>query len=320
MKKSFWTNLPKPFLCLAPMDGVSDTTFREIITEVARPDVFFTEFTNVEALQSSGCDSQVSRFDYTENQRPIIAQIWGINPENYYKSAKLIKNLGFDGIDINMGCPVKDVVKIGACSALMKNLKLVEEIIKSVVKGAGGLPVSVKTRLAFDSIQTDDWIGFLLQFDLAAIIIHGRTVREMSKVPAHWDEIGKAVELRNRLKKKILIVGNGDINSYKDALEKSKKFGVDGVMIGRGIFQNIAIFDKNNKQLSRDERLKVLLNHARLFVKTWKSSKSFLVLRKFFKIYAQNFDGAKELRIRLMESRSLNEVEKIIKYVQLLNP
>lgn len=319
MKKSFWTNLPKPFLCLAPMDGVSDATFREIIAKVARPDVFFTEFTNVEALQSSGRDSQVRRFDYTENQRPIAAQIWGINPENYYKSAKLIKKLGFDGIDINMGCPVRDVVKIGACSALMKNLKLAEEIIKSTIKGAGGLPVSVKTRLGFDSIQIEDWIGFLLQFDLAAIIIHGRTVREMSLVPAHWDEIGKAVELRNRLKKNILIVGNGDINSYEDALEKSKKFGVDGVMIGRGIFQNIAIFDKNNKQLSRDERLNILLNHARLFIKKWEGDKSFLILRKFFKIYAQDFDGAKEMRIKLMETKSLNEVEKIIKDVKLLN-
>lgn len=311
---SFWNNLSRPFLVLAPMDDVTDVVFREIVTRTARPDVFFTEFANCDALISAGRESQINRLKFTNNQHPIVAQIWGIHPESFTQAAKLIVELGFDGIDINMGCPQRDVLKCGAGAALIDNPDLAKRIITATKKGAGNLPLSVKTRLGVKSVKTEDWIECLLRFDLAAITIHGRMAKDMSKVPANWEEIGRAVKLRNRLKSKTLIIGNGDVKDYSEAVEKYQKYHVDGVMIGRGIFEDLYAFDKSKKKpnLTPDQRLNLLFDHVKLFDRTWGRTRNFAVMKKFFKIYIRGFSGASDLRVKLMSATSSGEVEKIL--------
>lgn len=310
--KNFWKKLPKPFFALAPMDDITDTVLRQMVCKVAKPDVFFTEFTNVDALASKGRDKVLPRLKYDKIEHPIVAQIWGTDPENFQKAAKDIKKMGFDGIDINMGCPISGVVKKGACAALIKNHDLAKRIIHETIRGSKGLPISVKTRLGFDKIETEKWIGFLLNLGLDAITIHGRTVYEMSKVPAHWDEIGKAINIRNKLKSKTLIIGNGDVKDRQDGLKKAEQFTLDGIMIGRGILSNIWVFEKNPTKHTLKDQLKLLLEHARLFETTWGKSKNFLNLRKFFKAYIHDFDGANDLRVRLMQTNSLQDVQKLL--------
>lgn len=312
---NFWQKLDKPFVVLAPMDDVTDVVFRQILAQTARPDIFFTEFTNVDALFSAGRDATLRRLEYTQDQTPIVGQIWGKTPENYFKASSLLKDLGFDGIDINMGCPDKTVVKNGCCSALIDNKALAQEIIEATIQGAKGVPVSVKTRLGTKTIQTEDWVSFLLQFDLAALTIHSRTAKEMSKVPAHWDEILKAVKIRNDLNSKTLIIGNGDVKNYQEALAKSSEFGVDGVMIGRGVFSDLLAFDKSisKTELTISQKLDILLRHAKLFENTWDNGKNFAILKKFFKIYISGFEGASDLRAALMETNSYQQVEAVIR-------
>ena len=312
---NFWKDLQKPFFILAPMDDVTDVVFRAVLEKTKRPDVFYTEFTNVEALQSKGRSKQIRRFEFTKSQRPIVAQIWGINPQNYYKTAEEIVKLGFDGIDINMGCPEKGVCKSGSCAGLINNHPLAKEIIDATRKGAGTLPISVKTRIGFEKIDTEDWIGFLLDQNLDALIIHGRTKKEMSKVPAHWDEIKKAVALRDQRGVKTLIIGNGDVKNYEDGIKRVKETGVDGIMIGIGVFKDLWCFEKeeDKPKPTIDEMFNLLLYHANLFVKTWGSEKPFVILRRFFKIYVSNFENASELRTKLVLTNSIKEVEGLIK-------
>lgn len=313
--KNIWQKLKKPIFILAPMDDVTDTVFRQILSNLAAPNLYYTEFTSVDGLTSEqGRDAVSRRLQYTSKERPLIAQIWGNDPKKFYESAKLCRELGFDGIDINMGCPEKSVVKRGMCSGLINTPTLAGEIIKASKEGAQDLPVSVKTRLGMRQVQPE-WIEFLLKQDLPALIIHGRTVKEMSKVPAHWDEIKEVVKLRDRIAPPTLIIGNGDVSSYEDGINKVNSTGVDGIMIGRGVFKNLWIFDKsgNLPQLTIQERLAHLLNHSRLFAKTWGDTKSFAILKKFYKIYISDFEGASELRARFMETKNLKEVEKLVK-------
>jgi tRNA-dihydrouridine synthase len=211
--KNFWKDLKKPIFAQAPMEDVTDTVFRQMIIKCGRPDVFFTEFTNVDGMCSRGRDKVGKRLIFTPAERPIVAQIWGSKPENFLETAKLIKLKRFDGIDINMGCPEKSVVKKGLGGALIDNQPLAKEIILATKEGAGGLPLSIKTRIGVKNIQTEKWAEFLLGFNLDCLIIHGRTIAEMSESPTHWDEIGKVVKLRNSLKLKTLIIGNGDIKT-----------------------------------------------------------------------------------------------------------
>src|SRR5258708_5966429 len=187
--KNFWNKLPKPFTVLAPMDGVTDVVFRQIITEFGRPDVLFTEFTMTDGLISRGHEKVAERLLLTEKQKPVIAQIWGTKPDHFYQVAKTLQTMGFAGIDINMGCPTRDVVKEGACSGLIRNPQLASEIIHATKEGAGELPVSVKTRIGFEKENIEEWISFLLEHNIAALTVHLRTVRELSKVPAHWEKM-----------------------------------------------------------------------------------------------------------------------------------
>lgn len=312
---SIWQTLKKPIFMLAPMEDVTDTVFRQVLLKTGRPALFFTEFTNVDGLESQGREHVAKRLKFLKREKPIIAQIWGLKPNNFYKAAKEIKEMGYDGIDLNMGCPQKDVTSHGACSALIKNHSLATEIIKATQEGAGDLPVSVKTRIGFGTIQTEEWLGFLLTHNLAALTVHGRTVREMSKVPAHWDEIGKAVKLRDASGFDTLVIGNGDVMSLKEAEEKVKQYNLDGIMIGRGIFHNPWLFnpavDPATKTLQ--ERLQILHYHVSLYEKTWGANKHYPTLKKYFKIYLSGFDGASEIRTKFMETNTPEEALSLAK-------
>lgn len=303
---NFWQKLKKPFTVLAPMEDVTDVVFRQVIEEIAPPDVFFTEFTNVEAI----LHGETSRLTYKKTKVPTVAQIWGINPENFYKAAQYITALGFSGIDINMGCPDKDVVKNGCGIAMIRDRNKVGEIIQATKEGAGGLPVSIKTRIGWDKIVTEDWCGFLLEQKLDALTIHGRTGKEKSDGSAHWDEIAKAVKLRDQISPKTIIVGNGDVRNAQNAMLNAQEYGVDGVMIGRGIFENPWCFSDHIS--TKEEKINLLKRHLELWEKTWNDKKNFSVLKKYFKIYVRDFDGAGELRGRLMKCKNSLEISGIL--------
>ena len=300
-------------MILAPMADVTDWAFRQIVAECGKPDVFYTEFISCDGLCSQGRDRLMKHLYFTENERPIVAQFFGAKPEHFFQCAKLSKELGFDGVDINMGCPDRKVIKQGAGAALIQNPSLAQEIIAASKEGAGSLPVSVKTRLGFDAIETDKWIPKLLETDLAAITIHGRTKKELSLVPAHWDEIGKVADMAEGTE--TLIIGNGDVENLDEAESKIKMYGLDGVMVGRGIFKNPWFFNPNHSL--RDEtpltRIMLLRKHVGFFTQLWGEEKNFAQLKRFFKIYIQGWEGAKELRIDLMGCHNSGEVEAILR-------
>lgn len=295
------------------MEDVTDTVFRRIVASCARPDVFFTEFTSVDGLFSRGRDAVIHRFDFTESERPVVAQIWGNSPELFFKAAQLIAEMKFDGIDINMGCPEKSVTSRGAGAACINDPKRAGEIISATREGAKGLPVSLKTRLGYKKISPD-WIPFLLEQHLDALTVHGRTAAELSKVPAHWDEIGRAVSLKREMKADTIIIGNGDVINYKDAVNKCDTYGTDGVMIGRGIFHDLWAFSPSVESHMDDhkELFRIMREHMKLFDETWGATKNFAVLKKFFKIYVQGFPNASELRELVMRASSRSEVEDIL--------
>lgn len=312
---NIYTNLSVPFFVLAPMDDVTDTVFRQLIASTAAPDLFFTEFVNVDALQSAGRQATLPRLQHEPTEKPLIAQIWGKTPENYYKSAKDIVAMGFDGVDINMGCPAKDVVANGCCSALINNRELALEIIQATKEGSGSLPVSVKTRLGFNVVDYS-WHEFLLNQKLNALSIHGRTKKQMSKVPADWAAIGEVVKLRDKLSPTTKIIGNGDVETRTQGLELAKKYKVDGIMIGRGVFTDPFLFAEESPWASLAPRQKqdLYTKHVKLFAKTWKNGeKPVVVLNKFCKVYISGFDGAKELREKLMQAKTIDELLKMLK-------
>jgi nifR3 family TIM-barrel protein len=315
---NFWQTLPQPFTVLAPMEGVTDFAFRETVSKyLPKPDVMFTEFTNVDSLTSAGFDDAIQRFKFSSNQKPIVAQIWGTNPEAFYKSAQLVQKLKFDGIDINMGCPDRAVVKLGAGSAMINNPSLAKEVIEAVKKGADKLPISVKTRIGFKTVVTTEWITFLLEQKLDALTIHGRTAKQMSKAEINWNEIKKAVDIKNSISPNTLIIGNGDIDSYSEACNVSKKYGLNGVMIGRGIFKNPWVFDKSNdtKEHIKSEYISVLLKHMILNHKNNSCPKAFEPMKKFFKMYINNFKYASSIRQKLMETKTFDEAFELLKQI-----
>ena len=320
---SFLDKLPKPFLVLAPMDDVTDTVFRQIIAELAPPDFYMTEFVNVDGLQSPGRQRLLHKLRFSQKERPIIAQVWGLNPENFYKTTKEIIEMGFDGVDLNMGCPVKTVIKNGACAALINNRELAGEIIDatrqaahSTSSGQAGehFPVSVKTRVGF---TTPDmfWIKFLLTKKLDLLSIHGRTARQLSNVPANWDLIDQARQRRDVTCPSTKIVGNGDVMNRRQALELAEQHKLDGVMIGRGVFNDPFAFSKNSPwgSYTRQQKIELYKKHVQLFAKTWqKGERHIETLNKFCKVYINGFDGAKELREKLMKAKSAEELINLL--------
>lgn len=317
-KKTVWQKLPKPFTVLAPMEAVTDTVFRRVVIRAGRPDLFFTEFTNVEGFNSIGSKVVGRRLSFTKEERPLIAQVWGNNPQNLARMSVKLKQMGFNGIDLNMGCPVKTATKHASGAALILNPELAGQMIKAAKKG--GLPVSVKTRLGYSKVdEWEDWLGFLLHQNIAALTIHARTKKEMSKVPAHHELFEKIVKLRDEIAPKTLIIGNGDILTKEDGLSLAKESGLDGVMIGRGVFKNVTCFCDEHLDLSlpesKNELLELLDYHIKLFKQELKLNpgKKFEPLKRFFKIYIRDFVGASEMRVKLMECKSLEEVEGILK-------
>lgn len=310
-------DLPKPFFVLAPMDDVTDTVFRQVIASTSPPDLFFTEFVNVEALASVGREKTLPRLRLdSKKEHPIIAQVWGKDPDNFYKAAQDCVKMGYDGIDINFGCPDKNVVRNGTCSAyiLPENRDRAVEIIKATQAGAGSLPVSAKTRLGFNEVDLS-WHKLLLEQKLNMLTIHGRTRKQMSKVPADWDMIQKVRELRDELSPTTLIVGNGDVLTRTAGEKLAKQHGLDGVMVGRGIFQDPFLFAENSgwSKATKVQRVALYRKHVELFASTWKNNERKIhTLNKFCKIYIQNFDGAKELREKLMNAESTDELLQIL--------
>lgn len=307
--------LPKPFFVLAPMDDVTDTVFRQIVAGWASPDLFFTEFVNVDGLQSPGRQALLKKLKFTDGERPLIAQIWGKNPENYYKTAQQLVEMGFDGIDINMGCPAKPVIKSGCCSALINNRELASQIIKATQKGAAGkVPVSVKTRIGFNEVDLT-WPEFLLGHNLNMLTVHGRTKKQMSAVPADWDKIGEIREMRDKIAQQTLIVGNGDVSSRKQGLELAEKHQLDGIMVGRGIFHDPYLFAEKSPwpEMTKSERIAHYRQHVELFAETWPEGQRPLPgLNKFCKVYIAGFDGAKELRDELMHAKTADELLNLL--------
>lgn len=315
MNHNLLSNLPKPFFVLAPMDDVTDTVFRQIIVGTAKPDLFFTEFVNVDGLQSPGRSKLLPKLAFTEKEQPIIAQVWGKNPENYYKTAQDIKQMGFAGIDINMGCPVKAVLKNGCCAALINNRGLTGEILQAVREGVGpDFPVSVKTRLGYGAIDYS-WHEYLLQYKLNMLTIHGRTVSQLSKVPADWDAIGHIAELRTSLSPDTLVVGNGDVLTRQKGVELAEKHGLDGIMIGRGVFHDPYVFSSASmwEEMPKAQRIALYTSHVKLFAQTYHNNERKLhTLNKFCKVYIEGFPGAKELREKLMIAQTADELLLIL--------
>jgi nifR3 family TIM-barrel protein len=342
--KGFWEKLQKPFFVLAPMADVTDAAFRRIIAKYGKPDVMWTEFVSVEGLCSPGREVLLRDFMFTDAERPIVAQIFGSTPDKFFKVAGMIHDLGFDGIDINMGCPDRNVEKQGGGASMMKNPSLAQEVIAATIEGGKGLPVSVKTRVGYNKVELDTWLPKLLEMKLAAITIHARTRKEMSLVPANWEHVKRAVEMAQGTG--TLIIGNGDVSDLDDARKKVEETGCHGVMLGRGVFSNPFVFDekKDWQKISVEERLDVLLEHTRLFEKFWgnprpvlrsdkvratkglnitkngllvknRGNRRFGVMKKFFKIYISGFDGAVEMRRELMEAGNAEETEEIVRKI-----
>lgn len=359
----------KPLLILAPMDDVTDSVFRQIVADCAKPDLFFTEFVNVDGLQSPGRPKLLPKLLFSPKEMPIIAQVWGLKPENYYKTTKDLIDLGYSGVDINMGCPVKTVIKNGACAALINNRELAGEIIDAVkeavsdsqprtshldatqgsseeraksrgatlnerqstadaamrqepagmpgsagqqgkaVRGFGDFPVSVKTRVGFTTVDMS-WLEFLLSKKLNMLSIHGRTAKQLSSVPANWDLIGQARQMRDVLCPSTKIIGNGDLQTRQQGLELIEKYKLDGVMIGRGIFHDPFVFAEDSpwEQWNKQQKLDLFSRHIELYMATYShGERKFEALRKFCKIYINGFDGASELRAKFMKTKTPQE-------------
>lgn len=305
--------MKKPIFALAPMADVTDAAFRRVIAKYGRPDLMYTEFVSADGLAlapEEGRRKLLKDLMFSEAERPIVAQFFTSNPEHMRKAAELARELGFDGVDINMGCPDQSVVKQGAGACLMKTPKLARELIAAAKEGANKLPVSVKTRLGFNKDDLEEWLPELLKAEPAHITVHARTKKEMSKVPARWERVKRAVEIRNELASKVLILGNGDLKDLADARRKVEESGADGAMLGRAIFGNPWLFSEKIPTLT--ERLEVMVEHTKLFEELLGQTKSFNIMKKHYKAYVHGFDGAGELRAKLMATQGALEVEEIV--------
>lgn len=356
----FWKQLKEssdkgknPFFALAPMADVTDPAFRALIAKHGKPAVMWTEFVSANGLNSAGREALKRDLVFSEAERPIVAQLFTSNPEHMEAAAKLCTELGFDGIDINMGCPDKTIEKQGAGAAMIKTPEIAKAVIEAAKRGIASagrdIPLSVKTRIGYGERAVESWIGFLLQQDIAALTVHARTRRELSKVPAHWDVLKEVVSLRDTLAPETVIIGNGDVVSLVDGKQKALESGVDGVMVGRALFGNPWFFDESRavvatlpkrapwifrklpffkkffetkrraaissiKPITIKERLTVMVEHASLFEKMLGDIKNFSIIKKHMKAYVTGFAGAKELRtLLIMETKNAREVEALVK-------
>jgi nifR3 family TIM-barrel protein len=313
IKKGFWEQLNKPFFAVAPMYDVTDAAFRRIIAKYSTPDVIFTEFVSVDGLvHSQGREKLMHHLWFNSSERPIVAQVFGIKPENFEKIAKFCNELGFDGIDINMGCPEKNIVKQGAGSALIQNSQLAKDIIEATLSGAGEMPVSVKTRIGFDKEEINTWLTNILEMNIAALTVHLRTKKEMSKIDAHWNLMTKIVQMRNSLSPETKLLGNGDVTTIAQGKKKMNETGCDGVMIGRGVFGNPWLFNEKIQKVSVEEKLRVMVEHTQLFAELFTGIKNFAIMKKHYKAYVNGFEDASILRAKLMNACDAQEIKMIV--------
>lgn len=321
--KSFWDKLPKPFFVMAPMADVTDVAFRALVAKRGKPDIFWTEFVSADGLYHTREIAKIPDAKnpllrdliFEKDQRPIVAQIFSSNPEMISYTTKLVAKLGFDGVDINMGCPDRNIEKQSAGAAMIKNPKLAIEIIKAA-QGASNLPVSVKTRVGYSKESLYEWLPALLSANPAAITLHLRTRKEMSLVPAGWELMKKAVEIRNKINPSVLLIGNGDVRDLDDARTKATETGCDGIMFGRAMFGNSWVFaGKKNEDTPLAEKLAALIELAHGFEKI-SPPKNFAILKKHIKAFVTGFSGAADLRTRLMSANSATELEYLVNKVQ----
>ncbi|WP_438318645.1 tRNA dihydrouridine synthase [Sporosarcina sp. FA9] len=314
MNDNFWLDLPRPFFILAPMEDVTNIVFRHVVAAAASPDVFFTEFTNTESYcHPEGIFSVRGRLTFTEDEQPMVAHIWGNKPEHFREMSIGMAKQGFKGVDINMGCPVPNVAAKGKGSGLIRYPDNAAEIIQAAK--AGGLPVSVKTRLGYtDLAEWRGWLTHIFEQDIANLSIHLRTKKEMSVADAHWELIPEIKKLRDEIAPNTLLTINGDIPDRKTGMELAEKYGIDGIMIGRGIFKNPFAFEKEPREHSSKELLNLLRLQLDLHDKYSRELEPlpFKPLRRFFKIYVREFSGAGELRNQLMSTETTDEVRKML--------
>lgn len=321
---NFWEELRKPIFALAPMEDVTDTSFREVVAGISNPEylhILYTEFTSVDGMNHQKGKIRVGeRLIVSDSERKLIqgkniklvAQIWGNKPELFYKIAREISDeYTFDGLDINMGCPVKNVVKNGSCSALINEPELAKEIVLATMEGTN-LPVSVKTRTGITRHKTEEWMAHLMQTKPAAVILHGRTQKQQSEGVADWAEIEKAARVRDDLSPQTRFLGNGDVVSVVHGTELCERHKLDGVMVGRGIFHNPWFFDPEKTSATKAEKLEQLLLHTRIFERNWGERKNLNILKRFYKIYMHEFEGASKLRAELMECRTFENVYRLV--------
>lgn len=311
------------------MADVTDAAFRRVIAKYGKPDVMWTEFVSADGLAKAtpeGKEKLMRDLLYSESERPIVAQFFGADPVTMYEAGKLAVRLGFDGADINMGCPDKSIMRQKAGAALIRTPDLARELVRALRRGAEEecarlrvpmIGISVKTRVGYNKVELEEWLGALLVEDLDALVIHCRTMKEMSKVPARWEHVMEAVALRDRLQegkeKKTLILGNGDLADVADARARVAQAGADGAMLGRAIFGNPWLFVQDGHHLAPSEKLRVMLEHTKLFEELLGDIKNFAVIKKHYKAYVNGWEGSKELRLKLMEAKDAAEVERILK-------
>jgi nifR3 family TIM-barrel protein len=313
MAQGFWRTLPRPFFALAPLADVTDAAFRRTVATYGKPDVIWTEFTSAAAAGAASSDSVLPNLLYTAAERPIVAQLWGADPVIMEQAAAVVASLGFDGIDLNMGCPERTVEKRGAGAALCKHPTRAKALIRAAQRGAGTLPVSVKIRIGYDRNDIETWLPALLEEQPAAVTIHARTRQEKSAVPARWEVVARAVAIRQELGSPALIIGNGDVRDVAEARQKVRDTGVDGVMLGRAIFGNPWLF---HPHVTRDtlpvaERLRVLVEHATLFERLLSDVKPMDCMKKHYKAYVSGWAGAEALRMRLMTTQSAADLATV---------
>lgn len=283
MNLGFWNDLEKPIIGMAPMADITDMVFRQMLVKYGKPDVIYTEFVSCDGLCSQGKESLLLDLEFSDNERPIIAQVFGSKPENFYKTAKLVDGLGFDGIDINMGCPDKKVIKQKSGSALISDFNLAKEIVLATLDGVKDIPVSVKTRVGFNKDICSEWGNFLAQTGAVAIAIHGRTAKQMYKGLANWESISQMAKEIKKVNKNIIVLGNGDIQTLEQSIMYTKKYNLDGVLIGRAALGKPWFFNKEyiTKEFTLLDKLNLILEHGKVFSDIFEDSKKFWVLRKF---------------------------------------
>lgn len=313
MIKGFWEKLDAPFFALAPMYDVTDAAFRRIIAQYSMPDVIFTEFVSADGLaHPEGQKKLMHHLWFDASERAVVAQVFGIHPENFEKVAQLCRELGFDGIDINMGCPEKNIVRQGTGAALINDPDRARDIIAATISGAGDMPVSVKTRIGFNTEEIDRWLPEILMQNIAALTVHLRTRKEMSKVDARWDVMPRIVALRDAIQPETKLLGNGDVVSVTQGEQLVHASGCDGIMIGRGVFGNPWIFSSVQQHITVEEKLRVMVEHTFLFEELFTGIKNFAIMKKHYKAYANGFPHASDLRAQLMDACDAQEVQKIV--------